>query len=463
MKKFLTLLAMLAICAMLVMAVSAEVTVTYDLTQEATDDGASSTYVITATLVNPDAAEFQIWYNHIEFDNTIIVPADYYDGSVVDLENNPDYCIEAASYTNRGTTYKATIVDPYWTANGNITTHEFDSYYAETTKIVNKTGLAVFKFYFNFADGKSADDFTSDSFKIVSARYVDNDIDYYYQREGHEDNMTIINNVVPEATVITIPVLAGDKIYMNGDGTFVTAAEAGDYVVPANAGYVAVNTGYTAQKTYFVDSTSATLVHENGVLIRDGQYNVRASKSSDEAEYGEDRSGLRFFMDHAIAGRTVENHEIVEVGYVMTAESNKVINNNGKGENYILDMNMVDSGFANSGYAFNTDNGTDFAFETGDDTYIITGVFYNIPMNAVQIPIAARAYYRVGDTYIYGEVTKTTLYEEAVKVKESANFDSLAEEAQDYINEIIAQVDGEETPIVEEEVIIDISGLYGGV
>ena len=343
------------------------------------------------------------------------------------------------------------------TVRGYVTVNTLQEYFDSNDNL-------MFSVAFKFADGVTKDDLVASDF-VVQQLYAEDTYTgtygYKYQDPSAIDTeMDCVNNVVPEATVITIPVQAGDKIYMNGDGTFVTAEEACDYVVPANAGYVAVNTGYTAQKTYFVDSTSATLVHENGVLIRDGQYNVRASKSSDEAEYGEDRSGLRFFMDHAIAGRTVENHEIVEVGYVMTAESNKVINNNGKGENYILDMNMVDSGFANSGYAFNTDNGTDFAFETGDDTYIITGVFYNIPMNAVQIPIAARAYYRVGDTYIYGEVTKTTLYEEAVKIKEG-NFDSLTEEAQDYINEIIAQVDGEETPIVEDEVIIDITGLYG--
>lgn len=287
---------------------------------------------------------------------------------------------------------------------------------------------------------------------------VSNDYGYAGWSEPVAGQIAVTNNVVPEAEPITIPVLAGDKIYLQ-DGTVVTAAEAGDYEVASDVGYVAVNTGNASQKTYYIDGSTATQVHTNGVF--ESAYNTLRDKThyidNDGNDLG-DRNGMRFKFNHNPQGRAVEGHEIVEVGFIMTAESAKVIN--AEGEDYVLDMPMVLRGTAKKGVAF--DGKINVAMNTElDNLWVMSATFYNIPLTeaGVQIPIVSRPYYKVGETYIYGEVVKNTLYDAATNIKNSASWDDCSESMQEYVNEIIGLVDGYEE-IIEDEVIIDIGSLY---
>ena len=437
---------------------------------EYNEDG-SNAYDLTLNIQAVGTEQLRQYRTDITFNNELLIPVscgDYttpvelVDGaSVDDLEPIWTPEVVVGSGKNKKT-YTYDVPDYSWTTSGNKTTLKLT---------VSTTGFDYFDYSdldfatvaFKLADGKTTDDIAAGDITIDFIQFFagqdenGNGIEYGFNEPRMPEPVNFVNEIAPEAPVVEpiyVYVLAGDKVYLQ-DGSVAVAEAAGDYEVPATVGYVVVNTGYTAQKTYYVDGTVATLVHTNGVVAKD-EYSLRDPSQKDKN--GEDRSGLRFKMEHATAGRTVANHEIVEVGFIMTAESNKVLA--AEGDDYVLDMAMVGREYAKKGYAYNTADGTDFAFDPSDDfNYIITGVFYNVPLTEVKTTIASRPYYKVGETYVYGEITKTTLYDVAVAIKASENWDALSEEQQSYVHTIIAQVDGW-TEIVEDEVIIDISDLY---
>lgn len=322
---------------------------------------------------------------------------------------------------------------------------------------------------------------TAEDFKIEHMFYyawdgvtdgVTNKYGYGSWSEPVVGQIAVTNNVVDEAAPITIPVAEGDVVYYLQDGSVVTITEANEaYEVPADAGYVVVNSGKLAlnadgtaaadnsvvQKTYYVDGASAVVVHENAVAATDS-FSIRTPVATDSDKYGEDRSGLRFKFGHAIEGRTMDTHKIVEVGFIMTAESSKVLT--AAGADYVLDMDMVNNNLAKKGVAYNT-SGVNVAFNTeNDEFYIISGVFYNIPMKNANTTIASRPYYVMeGGKVVYGEVSKTSLYNLASAIKADADkWASLDESQKSYITEILFSVDGPK--VIEEEIVIDISGLY---
>ncbi len=265
----------------------------------------------------------------------------------------------------------------------------------------------------------------------------------------------VTNNVVPEAEDITIPVTEGDVIYFV-DGTKAVAEATGDYVVPANVGYIAVNTGKTAQAVYYVDGTTATKVHENAVLGTN-EVSLKPHTMID----GKDKNGLRFKLLHNSITRSGDN-AVEEVGFIMTVESQKVLN--AIGADYELTMDLVPT-YARTGMAYGkNENGAlvNKATSTVNETaFEIHGVMWNIPLTKVNVTtnIVSRPYFKVGGQYIYGEVTKATLYDTAKAIKESSSFETLDQAKKDYIIEIIALVDGY-TEIVKDEVIIDVGSLY---
>ena len=310
---------------------------------------------------------------------------------------------------------------------------------------------------------------TSEQFSVNQALItVQNDTEgvanhrYGYNYEAEvAGTVDLINNVVEEVVIepITVPVLAGDKVYLQ-DGTSVVIETAGDYEVPATVGYVAVNTGKNGQKTYYIDGTTATEVHVNGAVGSD-DLSIRAVGMDDVDANGKNRSGLRFKMGHNAATRNVEGHKVTEVGFLMTAMVDKVVAE--LTENPVLTIDKVAGGLVKQGKAFSTVTGENMAYDMeNDDLWIISGIFYGVPLTTknVQTVIVSRPYYMVGDVVVYGEQTSATLFDVAKAVKASEGFDDLAQYQKDYVNEIIGLV---ETEITEDEVIIDIGDLYVGL
>lgn len=256
-----------------------------------------------------------------------------------------------------------------------------------------------------------------------------------------------------EIKVAKIPVAAGDTVYeyaadgsytateIDADGTYNVLVPETDYIP------VIVNSGYTAQKMYNVGAIYEGYYDEstfaaNGVL-GDDEVSVRVV----------DPQGIKFFG-------TVSNgilDAVSEYGFIMTAESAY----NNLGEDYVLDMALVEAGKAKKGVAYDG-NGTDIYFSRDTEATVIAGVLYGIPKTAegVQTVIVSRPYYKIGDACAYGEETAASLYEIAKKVYNVAGYEA----AWEYAKEVIELVDGpmgeEEEPELENEIVIDVGSLY---
>lgn len=419
----------------------------------------SGTYKVVATLTDTED-DFRGWKNDIIYDSTVITPvADSF-----------------VAYNG------ATVVTKTITENGDESKIVFESYVTPGSK--DATGIAVFEMQFTLASGKTTADFTSETFKIDYVAYANGEYNYYGAENAANDNITVINEVVPSAAIITVPVTAGDIVYLQ-DGTYAVAETTGDYQVLSKRGYVAVNTGKESQKTYYVDSLTAELVHVNGVVGSD-DLSIRAIDANDVDENNKSRNGLRFKMLHNPTTREVgkgenpisdEKDVVTEVGFLMTVESKKVTG--AIGEDPVLTMNMVDEVYKDSngkpfnpvmkGVAYSTETGENKAFNTeDDDLWIISGVFYNIPIDTekitaeqaeknVTMDIISRPYYIVNGKVVYGEQTEATLYDVAKGIKDGAGFTDLEQYMQDYINDIVGLVSIDYT---EDEIIINIEDLY---
>ncbi|MBE6680736.1 MAG: hypothetical protein E7600_00420 [Ruminococcaceae bacterium] len=454
-------IAILAIMTLMSISAFAEIAFTVDMA-EATEE-AEGVYMITFSVTDTNIVYDNALLKEVQgnfrglqakftYDADIFVPYDWEYDDVADINEYPESPFApVTSGRNKGTILAAT-----YTNAGTMNSVSVDEYYAPSaeSKYIYLDNTVVLAFYFQLASGKTEEDFTSESFKIDYLRYLNVENNYYkHPSDSSLNNITLANNVVPEAVVLTIPVTVGDKIYLQ-DGSVEPAATTGDYEVPATVGYVAVNTGKTAQKTYYVDGTKATLVHENGVLASD-KINLR---DRTETYGGEDRSGLRFAeMGHNALSRNVSGHEVTEVGVLMTTESDKVLTAIGSADNLTYDMIGT---YVKSGYAYG--QGYDrFVDSTNDELYLFSAVMYNIPLNEknVQTNIVCRPYYKVGDTYIYGETMKATLYDIATELLNSEDYEYLSDGQKAYVQEIIACVDTG-TDIEDGDIIIDIGGLY---
>jgi len=400
----------------------------------------SGTYKVVATLTDTED-DFRGWKNDITYDSTVITP------------------VETSFVAYSG----ATVVTKTVTENGDESKIVFESYVTPGSK--DATDVKVFEMQFTLVSGKTTADFTSETFKIDYVAYANGEYNYYGAENAANDNITVINEVVPSAAIITVPVTAGDIVYLQ-DGTYAVAEEAGDYQVLSKRGYVAVNTGKESQKTYYVDSVTAELVHVNGVVGSD-DLSIRAYDASDVDEDGDSRNGLRFKMLHNPNTRDVgkgeypvldEKDVVTEVGFLMTVESKKVTDVIGKDP--VLTMDMVDTGKVIKGVAYSTVTKENKKFETvNDELWVISGVFYNIPLKEanVTIDIVSRPYYIVNGKVVYGEQTEAKLYDVAKGIQSKEDFTSLEQYMQDYINDIVGLVSIDYT---EDEVIINIEDLY---
>lgn len=476
MKKIIySLLTTLALCVALAFAVSAQPTVTFSLSSEpvTTDDGNGSAYVITTTVVDEIAEKFMTFEEQFTYDNTIFVPVDNYDGSVITTseslqDEKNTYAFKPLSFTKRGSTVSAAFAGANFKTNGTSTVAQSGEYLVNNT-YASPSGAEMMKFYFKFAEGKSVADIKSDSFSINYVYYCDNDNIYTYKFKTYADTMTVVNNVVPKAVEIKIPVTKDDVIYLQ-DGTTVTTTETGDYKVPTTTGYVAVNTGKTTQAIYKIDATAgtATKVATNAILGSD-TLAVRDRTPYEDVDgdgNADDCNGIRFKMSHNPATRTSSANGVVkEYGFIITAESNKVLTN--AGSDYTLDINLVNSGYARKGVAWSTTSSNSYFFDkSNDNLWDIRATFYNIPLNetGVKTKIASRPYAVLEDgTYVYGEITKTSLYDLCKSIyDDTATWNASSESMKEYVRYIIGIVDGYSN-IVTDEIVIDISGLYEGL
>ena len=378
----------------------------------------------------------------LTFNNEILLPADCADYTAVALDKVVDEPVFLAETKVGKKTYTYALpADPTWKTSGNKTTVTVDCYTTDGDKF-DAENLDLMTISFTCAAGKKVSDLKNGDFTVDSLYIADGvNGEFAYNRPGTPNPVSFENTIVPpEPTDLFVKVTAGDIIYFQDD-TVATAETTGDYKLPTTEnGYVVVNSGFTAQKLYKVESGAITEVtsNENGVLATDS-----ASLRKDSVA-----TGLRFKSSFA----TALKNTVKEYGYLVTVESAY----NALPADYVLNMDLVTAGKAKKGIAFNKADGTDIYFNVDGARTVVTAVATNIPLtkDAVTTNIVARPYYELEDgTIVYGETVKRQAAEVAQKIK--------AEDAEtyakykDYIDAIVALVAEDPT-----YAIIDLGPLF---
>ena len=437
MKKRLSLILLaFALMAVLAVGASAKVALTFNVTATASE-GVNK---VVATMQD-DSGDFRALKTTVSFDNEIFVPVSKTTGSVANIAGGTVKTpLNAASYYDADNEETITAAYtpgfPKWTVSGTTVTLEFESY---TSTFFPANNLVVFEMYFKYADGKSAADVKADSFVVDYVHYANGSNHYYGEADASANDIIFSNDIVPKD--LTISVKKDDIVYFQDDSVVKITEDNDKYPLPSKAdGYVVVNSGFTAQKLYKVESGAITEVtaNENGVLATDS-----ASLRKDSVA-----TGLRFKSSFA----TALKNTVKEYGYLVTVESAY----NALPADYVLNMDLVIAGKAKKGIAFNKADGTDIYFNVDGARTIVTAVATNIPLtkDAVTTNIVARPYYELEDgTIVYGETVKRQAAEVAQKIK--------AEDAEtyakykDYIDAIVALV--AEDP---NYAIIDLGPLF---
>lgn len=442
MKNFVKLIVAAVLASVLAFAASAIATIDYDLVPI---DASAGTYKMVATITNKGGF-FSSFKSDVTIDTSVLVPVSKtkFTAAPITTNNMVKTPIKEMSYYDEDNeediTAAHTPASPTWTVSGTFAKLVVEEYV--TVKTVPADKLVAYEIYFKLADGKTLSDLKNDTFVIDYVKYADHTTkEETYNHTTNPNTLTVNNNVIPpEPTDLFVKVTAGDIIYFQDD-TVATAETTGDYKLPTTEnGYVVVNSGFTAQKLYKVESGAITEVtsNENGVLATDS-----ASLRKDSVA-----TGLRFKSSFA----TALKNTVKEYGYLVTVESAY----NALPAGYVLNMDLVNAGKAKKGIAFNKADGTDIYFNVDGARTIVTAVATNIPLtkDAVTTNIVARPYYELEDgTIVYGETVKRQAAEVAQKIK--------AEDAEtyakykDYIDAIVALVAEDPT-----YAIIDLGPLF---
>ena len=379
----------------------------------------------------------------LTFNNEILLPADCADYTAVALDKVVDEPVFLAETKVGKKTYTYALpADPTWKTSGNKTTVTVDCYTTDGDKF-DAENLDLMTISFTCAAGKKVSDLKNGDFTVDSLYIADGvNGEFAYNRPGTPNPVLFENTIVPpEPEDLTISVKKDDIVYFQDDSVVKITEDNDKYPLPSKTdGYVVVNSGFTAQKLYKVESGAITEVtsNENGVLATDS-----ASLRKDSVA-----TGLRFKSSFA----TVLKNSVKEYGYLVTVESAY----NALPAGYVLNMDLVTAGKAKKGVAFNKADGTDIYFNVDGARTIVTAVATNIPLtkDAVTTNIVARPYYELEDgTIVYGETVKRQAAEVAQKIK--------AEDAEtyakykDYIDAIVALVAEDPT-----YAIIDLGPLF---
>ena len=414
-------LAFAVIAVMLILAVSAE---TIPHVTLSIDDGAEAGVYDVTVNVKSEGGRIDAFQVIVTFNNNLLMPVDAENFTKVDLST---VTYEPVLLAASGRNAYDFPVDPTWETVDDKTTVTIDGYTTKGDKF-NAADLDIMTISFALAEGKTTKDIKADDF-VVKTLFVSDGINgqFGFNRASVSKALTYTNNVPnSDSDVLTISVKKDDIVYFQDDSVAKITEDNDKYVLPSTKdGYVVVNTGFTAQKLYKVESGKITEVtsNENGVLATDS-----ASLRKDSTA-----TGLRFKTSFL----TSLKDSVKEYGVLVTVESK----NNDLPKNYVLNMALVNAGKAKKGVAFNKANGTDIYYDVDGARTIVTAVATGIPItkDAVTTNIAARPYYELEDgTIIYGETVKRQAAEVAQKIK-NEDAETYAK-YKDYIDQIIALV-----------------------
>ena len=373
------------------------------------------------------------------FNNEILRPADSYaDYAEVPLETVTYEPIVTAKDASGRLSYN--LQDNEWTTEASSTSLLVTAYIRPDMVDQFEADLDVLKISFVLVDGKKITDIKESDFvidKILLQTGANGE--FGYNEPTIPTELPFENNVPTKTEALTIPVTAGDVIYLQ-NGTSAVAETTGGYEIPADDGYVTVNTGYDSQKVYLVESGAVSEQTD----LRDGVLGTDASAIRNDQV----ASGIRFKSSFL----TVLKSNVKEYGYLVTVESDY----NDLPEDYELNMALVESRKAKKGVAYSKADGIDISNGTEAERIVVTMVTTGVPLTkkAVQTNIVARPYYILENgAVIYGEPATRQVIEVALAIK---NEDKAAyAENKEYIDDIISLVSEEEL-----EVIIQLGPLF---
>ncbi len=479
MKNFIKFFALAIACILMMSAVAfAEGEPAITITNEVIDEDAGIYAFRVAAEANPGIKVFSI---HFSYNSDVVIPYDYafetsFDVTDTATNETTSYiddvyykddnaiCFEVATKLTLNTTLyeidaanNRTAVYPVFSTSSNRSAH---------------TAGNVFDYYYTLASGKTIDDVefaledTSTVFtNIKGTSNKDSAVHIYASVTDGTEYKGVNGEIIVDAffdeeevTASKITVPAGSTVYFV-DGTSTTYAAETEVEVPAAAGLLYVNTGYTTHAVYAVDANgvatkvdaldNAVLGMDNASIRTSGVKGIRFASA-----FNNDAKALDF--DESAA------YEIAEYGFIVTAETTAT---GLKDTAYTLDMALVAAGKAKTGVAYNKADGTDVIYSITEDDYtIFTSVLKNIPTSKASLTatIASRPYYIVTDgeneTILYGEITKRSIYDVAKLIKNANGTDYTENKA--YIDEIITAVDGTQPAVLTTEITLDVSKLF---
>ena len=448
------------ICMIALLAIGASAAPAITAVNELDEDTGVYTMTVNA-VADPGVKIFSMLFSY-NTDVVTLYDIDVLDGAAYDVrETNEFDSVELSeNYYRDGEGYVVTAdklsITPtlyqFDTENGR--TGMYVALYTDKNTKVVKDG-ELFTIHFVLADGKTLADAAfmlegldtefdkilgtspTDPGMATNVFVQDKDGNVYYGIEDEVEFEADFFVTDDEPTKLTIAVAAGDVVYLQ-DGTVVTIAEANEaYEIPTTDGTVVVNTGYTAQKVYTVADGAVTedTAKADGVLST-GEASIRDDDTA---------SGIRYKSTFLTSLKSV----VSEYGYITTVESAY----NALPEGYVLDMALVDSNKAVKDIAY--DGETDIFWNVEDDKTVVTAVVTNVPMTeeGVTTNVVIRPYYMVGELVVYGEPMTRTVYEVALNIK--TNDAETYAKYQEYIDAVIALVEGSDTDIV-----IDFGPLF---
>ncbi len=307
-------------------------------------------------------------------------------------------------------------------------------------------GFDVAALAFSLVGDTQLTDITPDDLKIEMIFLgVHNEAKDVYGYNSPDANLVVeyTNSAVTEPKTETITVPAGSSVYFQ-DGTHNTYdVETQVEINVDNAGYVVVNTGYTAQTIYKVADGALTTASTNALLGSD-YTEIRTREPA----------GVRYKAIVTDAGR--DALAVKEYGFLVAVETSKLE------AGYHLDMDLVAEGKAKKGVAFNETTNIVFNYDAAAEATTFTAVVHGVDTTSkaqLTTPIAVRSYMITADgAVVYGKITRSTVYDTAVAIKTAGGEAYTANK--DFIDAVIKTVEPDEEPVDTKDNFIDISDLY---
>ena len=356
-----------------------------------------------------------------------------------------------STYTDDGATIEFTVYTDSETKKYvyPLTSTSYTTYYADLSD-VNGT-ITGFEVYINAVpEDKSMFNIGLDYVRFTGSHWLDSEETQFVITDGN-----VYVSSLPYASYTVLPTsVEKDNAYIltfkSGYSAYIENCE-GIYVKSSDATFITLNKlAYNSLRLY---GNSKTLVFDiNGSSVTENEDFSSAITSYDEASLrAQNPNGLR--AKASVPKTFSHNDDIKEYGFAVALRTSI---DSGKILDVILKDEYLKAKSVIFGAAYKEDTNTHKVFDSDDDTEFFTAVLYNIPMtkSALTTKLVFRPYVKLGDSSIlYGAKIEKTVYEVAIDVFYSANYDELTKAKAKEIIDICGDP-------LDNELEIDVDNLY---